>query len=115
MNAAETWVDIDTHASPTASFVSEAGALDVFMLYGRSPKEILTSLAQVTGFAPLPPVYSLGFHFSKYEDISAKSIMQRDTDFENYGFPVDVHWMDFPYSEEKAHYFVFNPYTFSER
>lgn len=40
--------------------------------------------------------------------------MERDQNFENYGFPVDVHWMDFPYSEDKAHYFIFNPYQFSE-
>jgi alpha 1,3-glucosidase len=109
MNAAETWIDIKTHSTPEASFVSEAGALDVFILYGRNPKEILTSLSQVTGFAPLPPAYSLGFHFSKYENISAKSMMERDNMFEAYGFPVDVHWMDFPYTETKAHYFVFNP------
>jgi hypothetical protein len=25
-----------------------------------------------------------------------------------------VHWMDFPYTEDKAHYFVFNKNTFSQ-
>lgn len=78
MNAAETWVDIETERTPKAHFVSESGALDVFMLFGHNPKEVMTALSQVTGFAPLPPVYSLGFHFSKYEVITADSIMKRD-------------------------------------
>ena len=46
----------------------------------------------------MPPVTHLGFHFSKYAEISADSMMQQDSDFEDNGFPVDVYWMDILYS-----------------
>ena len=68
LNSAETWVDIYDDSS---SFVSESGQLDVVMFAASSPKQLLTKLAQITGFAPLPPIYSLGFHFSKYDETSA--------------------------------------------
>lgn len=76
-----------------------------------SPKESLKNLATVTGFAPLPLIESLGYHFSKYADVSAQIMMQRDNDFENYGFPVDFFWMDILYSKNYE-YFTFDPVKF---
>jgi hypothetical protein len=35
-------------------------------------------MALITGFAPLPPIETLGFHFSKYAEVSADIIMERD-------------------------------------
>jgi alpha-glucosidase (family GH31 glycosyl hydrolase) len=71
----------------------------------------LTSLADITGYAPLPPIYSFGFHFSKWAPISAESMMERDKYFETLGFPVDVHWLDIPFSEGYQ-YFKFNETAF---
>ena len=65
VNAAETWLDLEkTEDDATAFFVSEGGTLDAFLLTSTCPKRLLKTLAEVTGFAPLPPIYSLGFHFS---------------------------------------------------
>ena len=55
----------------------------------------------------MPPYYSLGFHFSKWEETSAQAIMKRDNDFIKYGFPVDVFWMDIGYAQDKQ-YFIFD-------
>jgi len=98
LNSAETWVDIFDGSS---NFVSESGQLDVVMFVADTPKQLLTKLSEITGFAPLPPIYSLGFHFSKYDETSAVTIMDRDTDFEEKGFPVDVLWLDIGYTEDK--------------
>ncbi len=46
----------------------------------------------------MPPIESLGYHFSKYAEVSADIMIQRDSDFESYGFPVDVYWMDILYA-----------------
>jgi alpha-glucosidase (family GH31 glycosyl hydrolase) len=67
LNSAETWVDVYSDSQQIANFVSESGQIDVVMFMALTPKELLTKLAELTGFAPLPPIYSLGFHFSKYE------------------------------------------------
>jgi len=76
-------------------------------------------LSTVTGFAPLPPLHTLGFHYSKYDQASAEIIMERNRNFTDYQFPVDVLVMDIQwadqYSEEAGYeYFKFNPQNFTE-
>jgi alpha-glucosidase (family GH31 glycosyl hydrolase) len=46
----------------------------------------------------MPPIEALGFHFSKYAEVTADIMIQRDKDFERYGFPVDTYWMDILYA-----------------
>ena len=60
----------------------------------------------------MTPIHMLGFHFCKWYNISADMMMQRNRDFTNYGFPVDVLWMDIGCTYE-FQYFQFNPSTFN--
>jgi alpha 1,3-glucosidase len=60
----------------------------------------------------LPPFFSIGFHYSKWEDsTSANRIMEHNRNFENANMPLDVLWMDLPYTDGKT-YFVFNKSKF---
>lgn len=94
-----------------SNFVSESGHLEFFLFSSKSPKTQLSNLATITGHAPMPPIEALGYHFSKYADVSADIMMQRDSDFESYGFPVDVYWMDILYSQDYQ-YFQFDSSKF---
>ena len=76
------------------------------------PKVILTKLSEISGFAPLPPMNSLGFHFSKWDEVSATVISHWNRDFTNYKFPVDVFWMDIPHTANFK-YFVYNTGKFT--
>jgi alpha 1,3-glucosidase len=67
----------------------------------------------ITGFASLPPFFSVGFHYCKWEEqTSANRILEWNEKFENNGFPVDVFWMDIPHTYGNE-YFVFNPHKFT--
>jgi len=69
-------------------------------------------LSTITGFAVLPPIFSLGFHYCKWESqTSADRIMEWNNKFEESKIPVDVFWMDIPYTDGNK-YFVFNPQKF---
>ena len=59
----------------------------------------------------MPPIETLGFHFSKWSELSADIMIKRDKDFEKLGFPVDVYWMDILYTKQYD-YFNFNPIKF---
>ncbi len=60
----------------------------------------------------LPPLFSLGFHYSKWEDeASADRTRFYNAQFEESKIPVDVLWHDLPYSEDRQ-YFTFNQNTF---
>lgn len=60
----------------------------------------------------LPPLFSLGFHYSRWESTSAKKIMDYNDKFEEHGFPVDVFWMDIAHTLDNM-YFTFNPTSFN--
>ena len=48
-----------------ASFRAVGGVLDLFVLLGPTPRDVLAQLAAVVGRPALPPFWSLGFHQSK--------------------------------------------------
>jgi len=99
--------DGDQVKKSQVSFVSESGIIEFFILSSatselrknNAAKDVLYRLSTVTGFAPLPPIYSLGFHFSKYEQTSAEKVMYRDESFEQLQFPVDVYWLDIKHTD----------------
>ena len=112
VNSAHTWVYIDRYSSASQSgshvnFVSESGALEFFMFFSAAPqdaelntaKRVAKAVSTITGFASLPPIHTLGFHFSKYAPASSDIIRQRNSDFTEYGFPVDVLWMDIQWAD----------------
>jgi len=71
----------------------------------------------VSGYAAMPPIHSLGFHFCKWANVDANMMMERNRLFTEHGFPVDVLWMDInwadQYSSGTYEYFVFNPQNFT--
>jgi len=103
MNSAETFVFINNaHLGKRSNnaFISEGNALEFYLLGAEgSPKHLQKKLSELTGYAPMPPIHSLGFNFSKYEKTSAGDIMARNADFTKYGFPVDVFWFDIEHAQ----------------
>jgi alpha 1,3-glucosidase len=78
----------------------------------KSPLNVQRSLADITGYAPMPPAFSLGFHFSKWDVANnADKVIQRNRKFSEHGFPVDVLWIDIDHTDGKR-YFKFNPREF---
>ncbi len=60
----------------------------------------------------MPPLFSLGFHYSKWEkETSARRNVEYNEKFEKNNIPLDVLWMDIPYTND-VKYFTFNPKTF---
>ena len=102
VNSAHTNVFLDdaTYKNVTGSnihFVSESGALELFLFSSVAPlrnKRMSYDVSTITGFAPLPPLHTLGFHFSKWDGVSAEIIMERNKNFTEFDFPVDVLVMD---------------------
>lgn len=65
-------------------------------------------MGTITGFPYLPPFFSLGYHYSKWESLtSASRILEYNENFEVNGIPLDVLWMDIPYTDNNQ-YFIFS-------
>jgi alpha-glucosidase (family GH31 glycosyl hydrolase) len=87
--------------------------MEFFMIAASTPKRIHKRLSTVAGFQALPPLFSLGFHYSRWESTSAQKILQYNEQFEESGFPLDVLWMDIGHTLENM-YFTFNPIWFND-
>ncbi|CDW82855.1 neutral alpha-glucosidase ab [Stylonychia lemnae] len=98
-------------------FVTESGRLEIYMFGSavqNSPRRIQKIMAELTGYQALPPIYTLGYHYCKWEsELSANRMMEWNRKFSESKIPVDVFWMDIPYTDDSK-YFAFSPRKFPE-
>jgi len=124
VNSAHTWISIeDMFDGKYINFVSEGGALELFVFSSSKAgnsnrvKKVQEDLAIISGYVPMPPIHVLGFHFCKWANVSAEMLMERNRNFTEHKFPVDMLWADIEwsdqYSEGAYEYFVFNPQNFT--
>jgi alpha 1,3-glucosidase len=63
LNAAEMFVDVSKTAADTETqWIAESGVLDLFVLLGPKPKDVLQTYSGLTGFTAMPQYFSLGYH-----------------------------------------------------
>ena len=79
------------------SFSAEGGPLDYYFLYGPAPKQVEKDYAWLTGTAPLPPLWALGYQQSRYSygtETELRGIADR---LRVDRIPSDVLYMDIDY------------------
>ncbi|KAI4458322.1 alpha-glucosidase [Holotrichia oblita] len=114
MNAAQTFVDIDNRSDGVdAHFISETGALEVFLFGGPTLKDCVRQFTALTGFGPLPQYYNLGYHQSRYSYMSQEDVETVVDEFDNNDFPMDAIWLDIDYTDGYR-YFTWNYETFPD-
>ena len=90
------------------------GPVDSYLIYGPERKQVVTGWAWLTGPAPLPPLWSLGFQQSRYtyfpefqlrevadrlhKDHIPSDVLWLDIDFPHNNWPFTVHEQAFPKS-----------------
>jgi alpha 1,3-glucosidase len=56
--------------------VSESGKLELFLIAGADPRQVHSELSKITGMPLLPAAFSLGYHYSKWDnEISASKVI----------------------------------------
>ncbi|CAB3401024.1 unnamed protein product [Caenorhabditis bovis] len=134
LNAAETWVDIepttgdkgglskeilDADTTPrnvpqhNTRFFSESGVIDIFITLGPQPNDIFRQLATLTGTTPLPPLFSLGYHQSRWNYKDQKDVKEVHEGFIMNEIPLDVLWLDIEHTDQKA-YFTWDKDNFAK-
>ncbi|KAK5650619.1 hypothetical protein RI129_001648 [Pyrocoelia pectoralis] len=113
LNAAQTWIDITNGPNQVdAYFMSESGVLDLFILPGPTLPHAVKQYTKLTGTAPLPQYFTLGYHQSRYSYMTQDEVVKVVTKFDENSFPIDVMWLDIDYTNEKR-YFTWDPKRFS--
>lgn len=130
LNPSETWVDIKNadedvvssivnfvgrgqESTVDAHFMSESGNIDAFIFFGPAPKDVIGQYMSLTGTAPLPPIFSLGYHQSRWNYNDQDDVDAVNRGFDEHDIPMDVMWLDIEYTDNKK-YFTWDPYKFSD-
>ncbi|KAM7086269.1 neutral alpha-glucosidase AB isoform 1-T1 [Molossus nigricans] len=133
LNAAETWVDISSNTAGKTLFgkmldylqgsgetpqtdvrwMSESGIIDVFLLLGPSVLDVFRQYASLTGTQALPPLFSLGYHQSRWNYRDEADVLEVNQGFDDHNLPCDVIWLDIEHADGKR-YFTWDPSRFPE-
>jgi alpha-glucosidase len=104
-NTFRTTFDIG-HADPgLLSFGAVDGALDYYFIDGPTPKDVVQRYTELTGRMPLPPMWALGYHQSRYSYYPEARVRNLADTFRIKRIPADVIWLDIHYEEG------YNPFT----
>jgi alpha 1,3-glucosidase len=113
-NAAEQWIEISNQdGGSQAYFMAEIGTLDIFVLLGPTPTEVVRQYTALTGTAHLPQLWTLGYHQSRYSYDTQEEVQNVISGFDSNNFQLDAIWLDIDYTDSYK-YFTWNPGTFSD-
>lgn len=82
------------HSSRSVQFMCDRATLDVFLLGGRTPEEILKEYRMLTGFPAMPPLWSFGIWMSRMTYFSADEVEDICDRLREEHYPCDVIHLD---------------------
>jgi alpha-glucosidase len=82
------------------TFGAEGGQLDFYVMAGPGPKDVLEQYTAMTGRAPIPPKWAIGYHQSRYSYESEQEVRELAAIFKEKGIPVDAVYLDIHYMDE---------------
>ncbi|KAJ3152518.1 hypothetical protein HDU89_001207 [Geranomyces variabilis] len=131
MNAAEMWVDVETHGADsvlskaaeylhlghtntttTTHWMAESGALDFFVFLGTEPTDIFNSFTALTGRPAMPQSFAIAYHQCRWNYMDEQDVSDVDENFDKYDIPFDVLWLDIEHTDGKR-YFTWDPVKFA--
>jgi len=82
------------HSTRSVQFLNDHATLDVFLIGGRTPEEILRSYRMLTGFPPMLPLWSFGIWMSRMTYFSADEVNDICDRLRREHYPCDVIHLD---------------------
>ncbi|MFC5531410.1 glycoside hydrolase family 31 protein [Cohnella yongneupensis] len=76
---------------------ADGGQLDTFVFAGPSAKDVVSQYTALTGRAPIPPKWALGYHQSRYSYETDGEVRELVRAFKEKGIPLDAVYLDIHY------------------
>ncbi len=99
---------IEIDYPPTISIGAEGGVPSLYCIYGPSLDELTCKFQTLVGKTPLPPLWALGYHQSRWGYRSHEDLEALARSFAEHEFPADGLWLDIDYMEN------FKVFTFNK-
>ena len=103
-NTYKSYFDMGFESSQYYSFGAVEGELDYYFIAGDTIADIVEGYTGLTGRAPLPQMWTLGYHQSRWSYASAEEVLCLAKNFRTYGIPCDAIHLDIDYMD---HFKVF--------
>ena len=82
------------HSTRSVQFLNDRATLDVFLIGGKTPEEILRGYRMLTGFPPMLPLWSFGIWMSRMTYFSAEEVNGICQRLRDEHYPCDVIHLD---------------------
>ena len=82
------------HSTRSVQFLNDYATLDVFLIGGQTPEEILRAYRMLTGFPPMLPLWSFGIWMSRMTYFSADEVNEICDRLRKEHYPCDVIHLD---------------------
>jgi len=105
-NTGRTSFDFANEVRDAYSFGSEGGDLDYYFIYGPEAKQVISHFTDLVGRTPLPPLWSLGFHRSRYSYDSEARVLDIAKTFRDRRIPLDAIYLDIGYQDQNRPFTV---------
>jgi alpha-glucosidase len=105
-NTWRSWFDFGKQSRDAYAFGSDGGALDYYFIAGPDPKAVLERYADLTGKAPLPPLWTLGFQQCRYSYFPEARVTEIAKTFRDKKIPADVLYLDIDYQQDNRPFTV---------
>ncbi len=83
-----------------ASFSATDGAMDYYFIYAPDMRGILRAYADLTGYMPMPPLWSLGLQQCRYSYYPESRVLNIAKQYRDHDLPADVLYLDIHYMDE---------------
>jgi alpha-glucosidase len=100
-NTWRSWFDFGHRDAGTLEIGSEGGPIDYYVIAGPTVRDVVRRYTDLTGKAPLPPRWSLGFQQSRFSYMSADEVRSIAARLRSDRIPSDVIWLDIDFQDRK--------------
>ena len=112
-NTWRSWFDFGHREPDRISIGADAGPIDYYIIAGPTVRDVVRRYTDLTGKAPLPPLWALGYQQSRYSYMSANEVRQIAATLRRDRIPSDVIWLDIDY-QDRNRPFTVNKQTFPD-
>ena len=112
-NSHRSWFDFGHRQENVLALGSPGGPIDYYLIAGPTVAEVVRRYTDLTGKAPLPPRWALGFQQSRYSYMSDAEVREIAARLRSDRVPTDVLWLDIDY-QDRNRPFTVNRQTFPD-
>jgi len=93
-NTMRSYFDFGKERADRLLFGADGGVMDYYFISGRTALDTVRMYTRLTGLPPLPPLWALGYHQSKWSYYPESNVMELAAELRNRSIPCDAIHLD---------------------